>query len=74
MGFHKFTNDCSRQLEALSQGDVMWIALTITVNKLDSLPTDALSRQAAGSRDLEVPLKGHVPTWSPDLGWRIPTA
>lgn len=35
----------------------MWGDLIITVKKPDSLPTDALSGQATGSRDLEVPLK-----------------
>lgn len=37
------------------------MALTISVKKPDSLPTDALSEQALGSRDLAVPLKGCVP-------------
>lgn len=35
----------------------MWGDLIITVKKPESLPTDALSGQATGSRDLEVPLK-----------------
>lgn len=49
------------------------MALTIAMKKPDSFPTDALSGQAPGSRDLEVSLKGCVPTHHPDLGWRIPT-
>lgn len=45
----------------------MWDDLTITVKKPDSLPTDALSGQAPGSRDLEVPLEGCVPMCPLDL-------
>lgn len=42
----------------------MWSAWPLTVKKLDSLPTDALGGRAPGSRDLEVPLKGCVHTFS----------
>lgn len=45
----------------------MWGDLTITAKKPDSLPTDALSGQATGSRDLEVPLEGCVPMCPLDL-------
>lgn len=49
----------------------MWNGLTITMKKPDSQPTDTLSGQAQGSRDLDVPLKGSIPTGPLDLVWRV---